>query len=95
MIKIPLELILVEHSTYHRRSLKKRLIQEGLILERCNECGLEPVWNNKSLTLQLDHINGVKDDNRLNNLQLLCPNCHSQTQTFGGRNAFKNRTIVK
>jgi hypothetical protein len=83
----PLSEILIEHSTYDNRSrLKKRLIKEGLITNHCYICGLSAQWNNMPLSLQLDHINGVSDDHRISNLRLLCPNCHSQTESFSGRN---------
>lgn len=65
--------------------LKKKLIKGNLMKDVCYECGLGNIWNNKNITLQLDHINGVRDDNRLENLRILCPNCHSQTPTFCGR----------
>lgn len=83
--KIPLENILVENSTYNRNDLKKRIKKENLLPNKCNMCGQHPMWNNKRLVLVLDHINGVYNDNRLANLRLLCPNCHSQTSTFAGR----------
>lgn len=49
----------------------------------CSECGQESTWNNKSLTLQLDHIDGNSDNNNVDNVRLLCPNCHTQTETYG------------
>lgn len=53
----------------------------------CSECGLGPVWNEKPLTLQLDHIDGNSDNNYPSNLRLLCPNCHTQTDTHGAKGA--------
>jgi hypothetical protein len=91
--KIPLDEILVEDNQYNRRLLKKRLIDQGLIKNQCYICGQLPEWNNKPLVLQLDHINGVSTDNRLNNLRILCPHCHSQTENFAGKN--KRTTQLK
>jgi hypothetical protein len=88
--KTPLEHILIEHSTFSRTHLKRRLIEEGLLINHCSECGLQPEWHGKPLTLVLDHINGIFDDNRLDNLRLLCPNCNSQTRTFCGRNTLSH-----
>lgn len=51
----------------------------------CEECGQTSTWNNKDLVLQLDHIDGDSDNNNLNNLRLLCPNCHTQTENFGSK----------
>ena len=91
--RIPLEEILVENSTYSRYHLKRRLIAEGILVEQCAVCGLVPYWNDKPLTLVLDHYNGINNDNRLDNLRLLCPNCNSQTATFTGRNARYPRIV--
>ena len=81
-----LEEILVENSTYQSYKLKRRLFEEGLKQPFCEQCG----WAEKSidgrLPLELDHINGVRTDNRLENLRILCPNCHSLQLTHRGRN---------
>jgi 5-methylcytosine-specific restriction endonuclease McrA len=82
----PLDDILVEKSRYKSRaSLKKRLVREGRLQYQCAKCGNQGTWQNKKLSLQLDHINGIRNDNRLTNLRFLCPNCHSQTETFSGK----------
>jgi 5-methylcytosine-specific restriction endonuclease McrA len=68
-----------------RWNIKRRLIAAGLKEARCEECGISE-WRGKSLELDLHHRNGDRNDNRLENLALLCPNCHRQTDTFGVRN---------
>lgn len=83
--EIPINEVLVENSKYIYSDLKKKLIKHNLIEEKCYECGLNNFWNNKELILQLDHINGIHNDNRIENLRFLCPNCHSQTETFCGK----------
>lgn len=86
-MRMPLEKILVKNSTYrNNQTLKKRLIKEGLLKEICYKCGIGPVWDNEKLMLQLDHIDGDKFNNEIINLRLLCPNCHTQTKTFSGKN---------
>lgn len=83
--KIPLEKICVKNSTFNKTHLKKRLIKENVLENKCAICGQLPIWNNQKLVLQLEHKNGVSNDHRIENLCLLCPNCHSQTPTFAGR----------
>lgn len=81
-----LEEILIEKSTYTNTfRLKRRLLKAGLLLNKCYICSINE-WLGKKLVLQLDHMNGDHFDNRIENLRLLCPNCHSQTETFAGKN---------
>ena len=81
-----LSTICIENSTYtNTTSLKRRLINEQILIYECFICKISE-WNFKPLSLQLDHINGINTDNRIENLRLLCPNCHSQTETYAGKN---------
>jgi len=83
---------LVENSNSNNRGhLKKKLISENLLKEECVKCGIKNEWNGQKLSLVLDHINGISNDNRLENLRFLCPNCNSQTSTFAGRNVKHNK----
>jgi DNA-binding transcriptional ArsR family regulator len=68
-----------------RTHVKQRLLRAGLLTERCEQCGISD-WRGERLALELHHRNGDGRDNRLANLTLLCPNCHSQTDSWGGRN---------
>ena len=77
----------------NRTHVKQRLIAAGLKAARCEDCGIDS-WHGAPLSLCLHHINGDGDDNRLENLQLLCPNCHSQTPNFSGRNAGRRVQVV-
>ena len=84
--RVPLKEILIENSTYPRGHLKNRLIKKGLFKNFCSNCGMPPEWDGKPLVMVIDHINGIRNDHRLKNLRLLCPNCNSQTSTFCGKN---------
>ncbi|HWB69751.1 MAG TPA: hypothetical protein VG518_07215 [Solirubrobacterales bacterium] len=80
--------VLVEHSSYGRGRLKQRLYAEGYKERRCELCGLGEEWRGRQMSLILDHVNGVPDDNRIENLQIVCPNCAATLETHCGR---KNR----
>lgn len=82
----PLSDLLVENSRADRSTIKRRLIAEGLLRYQCAGCNNRGEWRGRPLTLELEHKNGVNNDNRLSNLEFLCPNCHAQTETFAGRN---------
>lgn len=88
----PLTDILIENSDHSSSDLKKRLIKEGLKNDICEICGQKDVWNNKPLTLQLHHINRDHYDNRIENLEILCPNCHTQITAFNNKS--KKKKIV-
>jgi hypothetical protein len=82
---LPLDKILVTGRFTPTNRLKERLVEAGIKERRCEICGRD-TWNGRPIPLELDHINGRRDDNRLCNLRLLCPNCHAQTPTYRGRN---------
>jgi hypothetical protein len=74
-----------KHPQYQTFKLKNRLFKEGLKINQCEECGISE-WNGKPLKCELDHVNGDRTDHRLKNLKIVCPNCHSQTETFRAKN---------
>ena len=84
--QIPLETILVAGSSFQSFKLKRRLFAVGLKLPYCEECGWARKSDDGTVPLELDHINGNRHDNRIENLRVLCPNCHSLKPTHRGRN---------
>ena len=89
---LPLEEVLVEGSNYERKRLKRRHVEEGLKRLRCEMCGQGETWRGLRMGLILDHVNGVWNDNRLENLRFLCPNCNATLDTHCGRK--NKRTVV-
>lgn len=76
-------------SPYDWGTIKRIIRDRNFLPNNCSECGIGPKWNGMPLVLQCDHINGVNTDQRLENLRVICPNCHTQTDTYAGRNAQK------
>jgi hypothetical protein len=89
--KFPHEKVFVENSSYPRHRLKERIINENMIMYCCKICNTPPMWNGKPMPLILDHINGINNDNRLENLRFVCSNCDSQLDTYKSRN-IKNKS---
>jgi 5-methylcytosine-specific restriction endonuclease McrA len=85
------ETLFKENCKHNRNCLRRFIINNNVLPYKCAICGISK-WNGKTLSLELDHINGVNNDNRLENLRFLCPNCHSQTTTYGSRNQQKNES---
>ena len=84
--------IFIENSKVSQTGMRNRYIKSRKTV-CCDVCGIKE-WNNKSLSFQVDHKNGIRNDNRIENLRLLCPNCHSQTETFSGKN-IKNALVAQ
>ena len=80
--KRPLVEVMKKSSTYSRSHLKNRLLKNGLLKNTCSVCELSEIWNGKPITMILDHVNGVRNDHRIENLRMVCPNCNSQLPTF-------------
>ena len=84
-VEKPIADILIIDSTYQSHKLKRRLLKEGIKQALCEQCGLSE-WRGRPIPLELHHINGNNTDNRLENLMLLCPNCHALTDSYRGKN---------
>jgi len=85
--RFPDSRVFVENSTFPRHRLKKRIIDENMLeCKKCAICGMEATWQGKPMILILDHINGKNNDNRLENLRLICSNCDSQLPTYKSKN---------
>lgn len=83
--RLPLEELLIAGPRRNRNHLKRRLFEAGIKTRRCEACGLTQ-WRGVPVPLALHHVNGDRHDNRLENLEILCPNCHGLTDTWSGRN---------
>lgn len=84
--KYPDKEVFAENSKYPRHCLKRRILQDSLIKYECACCSIGPVWQGKPMILILDHINGINNDNRLENLRFVCSNCDSQLTTYKSKN---------
>ncbi|OGY51976.1 MAG: hypothetical protein A3J65_02160 [Candidatus Buchananbacteria bacterium RIFCSPHIGHO2_02_FULL_45_11b] len=93
--RIPLEKILVKNFSFQSFKLKKRLFAANLKPRHCEICGWAKKTVDGYLPLELDHINGDSHDNRLKNLRILCPNCHSLQPTHRGRNQKRSKLKYK
>jgi hypothetical protein len=89
--EIPLGDVLVEGSRYNRYNLKRRLLAGGLLDPRCELCGQGELWHGRRMSLVLDHVNGVSNDNRIENLRIVCANCAATLDTHCGRNLPRER----
>lgn len=85
--------VLVEECPTNRHVVKRLLLKHGVLKNECSICDLGGEWNGKPITMRLDHINGIHDDNRRENLRMVCPNCDSQLSTYAGRNSGKPKII--
>ena len=87
--------VFVENSDYARHHIKKRIVENKIIEYKCESCNNDGTWNGKSLSLQLDHINGINNDHRISNLRFLCANCHSQEDTYAAKNKKNPKRVPK
>lgn len=88
------EILEGKHPEYQTFKLKNRLIEDGIKQNQCEICSLTE-WLGKPLNCELDHINGKRHDHRLENLRMICPNCHSQTGTYRSKNRVPKRKLLE
>jgi Zn finger protein HypA/HybF involved in hydrogenase expression len=93
--KFSLENVLTENSTYARHHVKRRILEKSLVEYKCQCCGIGPEWQGKPMPLILDHINGINNDNRVENLRFVCSNCDSQLDTYKSRNRKKKGVVAE
>lgn len=86
-LKYSLEDLLIENCSISRGVVRRYLIRFNAIEYKCAICGCDGKWQGHELSLELDHINGINNDNRIENLRFLCPNCHAITETYGSKNS--------
>ena len=92
--EVSLDFIFKENSKYDSSFVRLKVLKNNLLKYECQNCPLKNEWNGKPLTLQLDHIDGDNTNNKLDNLRFLCPNCHTQTDTFGSRNLKNKKSLI-
>ncbi len=78
--------IFIENCKHGQTVLRRRIRKKNMLEQKCQICGLGALWQKKSITLRIDHINGISNDNRIQNLRMVCPNCDSQLKTYGAKN---------
>ena len=87
--------VFVVNSDYARHLIKARIIKDDKIEYKCQCCNIGPEWNGKPMPLILDHINGIHNDNRLENLRFVCSNCDSQLDTYKSKNILKKKEVAR
>lgn len=94
-VEYPLDEVLVKNSSYvHAYGLKRKLLKSEILEDKCYKCGIADTWQGEPIALHIHHINGDRTDNRVKNLTILCPNCHSQTPNYGGKNIKKRKSAM-
>lgn len=88
--KYSFEEVFQENSDLPRKTVRQYIIKNNLLEYKCSFCGNIGEWMGKMIALELDHINGINNDHRLENLRWLCPNCHATTETYSGKNNKEN-----